>query len=184
MGGDEDGDGACELIDNCPGVANNQADFDHDGIGDACDDATYIPDEHRACAGLGGDVDLDDFCGLYDNCPYVFNQDQRDGDGDGIGDACDVEECDGIDNNGDGLTDEELPDTDDDGVADCVDQCPGMVDVDQDSDGMADCLDECPFDRKNDEDSDNVCANEDNCPFTYNRNQNDVDLDGVGDACD
>jgi hypothetical protein len=37
-GKDKDGDGIEGAIDNCPGVANpDQADADHDGLGDACD---------------------------------------------------------------------------------------------------------------------------------------------------
>lgn len=36
------------------------------------------------------DGDADGFVGLNDNCPDVYNPDQRDSDGNGIGDACDV----------------------------------------------------------------------------------------------
>lgn len=59
--GDTDGDGICDVVDNCPLLANpTQADVDHDGRGDLCD-----------------------------NCPIVANPTQTDSDGDGKGDACD-----------------------------------------------------------------------------------------------
>ncbi len=49
LGGDSDGDGVCEVEDNCPTTANpDQADSDGDGIGDACDEAEppeYDPEE-------------------------------------------------------------------------------------------------------------------------------------------
>jgi hypothetical protein len=38
LGGDTDGDGVCDKVDNCPLVSNaSQTDTDGDGIGDACD---------------------------------------------------------------------------------------------------------------------------------------------------
>jgi predicted extracellular nuclease len=48
LAGDEDGDGAGDDVDNCPGLANpDQADSDGDGLGDACDACpigTVIPE--------------------------------------------------------------------------------------------------------------------------------------------
>ncbi|MBI3784665.1 MAG: hypothetical protein HY270_14830 [Deltaproteobacteria bacterium] len=60
-GGDADGDGVCNGLDNCPAKSNvTQADGDGDRIGDACD-----------------------------NCPRAFNPDQRNADRDSKGDVCD-----------------------------------------------------------------------------------------------
>jgi len=60
-GGDSDGDGVCDMDDNCPYTYNpGQEDADEDGIGNACD-----------------------------NCPDNYNPGQEDADGDGIGDVCD-----------------------------------------------------------------------------------------------
>jgi hypothetical protein len=35
-----------------------------------------------------------------------------------------------------------------------------------------------------DEDNDGICTDDDNCPAVSNANQEDVDIDGVGDFCD
>lgn len=48
-----------------------------------------------------GDYDKDDVKDIYDNCPFVSNDNQQDLDGDGIGDACDK------DIDGDGFLNEE-----------------------------------------------------------------------------
>ena len=74
---DSDGDGVKDSEDVCPGYDDND-DADED----------YIPD-------------------MCDNCPNVFNLDQHDSDGDGIGDACQgppeiTSVCDGVVHNSDG----------------------------------------------------------------------------------
>jgi hypothetical protein len=73
---DNDGDGVIDEDDNCPSIANDQADYDQDRRGDMCDyddDGDGVVDQH-------------------DNCPYGANVDQTDRDGDGAGTACDPNE--------------------------------------------------------------------------------------------
>lgn len=183
-GGDADGDTVCTDVDNCPGLANrNQLDADADGIGDHCD-PTPPSGGTGTCAGRGGDLDRDEWCGLDDNCPNDANGGQQDGDGDGLGDACDTEVCDGGDDDGDGAVDEGFGDRDADGVADCVDVCPDVRNRDGDGDGRVDCTDACPLDPDNDGDRDGVCGDVDNCPARSNWSQTDADGDRIGDACD
>jgi hypothetical protein len=82
QGGDSDGDGICNNVDNCPNVSNpDQKDSNHNGIGDACEVVS-------PCANQGGDSDGDGVCNNVDNCPNVSNPDQKDSNHNGIGDAC------------------------------------------------------------------------------------------------
>ncbi|MCC6623667.1 MAG: hypothetical protein IT385_20585 [Deltaproteobacteria bacterium] len=74
---------ACEGVDNCPIVPNaDQANADHDLLGDVCDDCPRDADN---------DVDGDTICGDVDNCPEVSNGSQVDFDDDDVGDLCDFD---------------------------------------------------------------------------------------------
>ncbi|HSA59199.1 MAG TPA: MopE-related protein, partial [bacterium] len=78
-----DGD-ACtvDACDPSTGVSHTPLpDTDGDGICDAEDDCVNDPDN---------DSDGDFVCGDEDNCPTTPNPDQQDSDGNGIGDACEV----------------------------------------------------------------------------------------------
>ena len=124
----------------------------------------------KICVG-DEDTDHDGIINKYDNCPTTHNPDQKDNDGDGMGDVCDLDE----------------KDTDQDGIPDSQDNCfatynPNQSDVD--GDGMGDVCDECMHDPQNDFDGDRTCGDKDNCPLVSNFDQQDSDTDSVGDACD
>ncbi len=104
---DRDGDGVNDDIDNCPATPNpDQANSDDTPRGDACsddclpesssddDDDDGIADKCDMCPrepdyqGPARDADGDRIHDGCDNCPEVFNEDQTDEDGDGVGDAC------------------------------------------------------------------------------------------------
>jgi hypothetical protein len=89
-----------------------------------------------------------------DNCPVTYNDDQADGDSDGVGDVCD--NCPEIANAGQD---------------------------DADADEIGDLCDICPNDADNDADADGWCADEDNCPEDYNPDQTVSGGLSMGDAC-
>jgi len=130
--------GPALLADAAAHPQDGVQDPDHDGV----QDPPFADDN---CAGENG----------------AFNPDQSDIDGDGLGDACDV-------------------DDDADGLDDAVDNCPRSANVsqrDSEGDGIGD-----PCDL--DDDNDDVTDQRDNCRFVANADQRDADDDHVGDACD
>jgi hypothetical protein len=152
---DSDGDGVPDTSDNCPTVGNsNQANFDGDADGDACDidrdnDGLVNTSEPASCTGNPlpsphpGEYDPDcdddnvsdgpsdpDSAGPIaagpDNCISVANTNQLNTDGDTLGNACD-------------------PDDDNDGVLDGADNCPVNSNPSQsnmDGDSMGDACDD------------------------------------------
>ena len=97
---DTDGDMLDDECDNCHLTDNwNQNDSDGDGVGDACE-ASGGEDTCEANADGSGLTSAQDADGdgrrdsalstgaVCDNCPFVANSDQADGDLDGTGDAC------------------------------------------------------------------------------------------------
>ena len=199
---DSDGDGVCDSDDICAGF-DDSADGDSDAVPDGCDPCPVD---------IADDSDGDGVCDSDDIC--VGGDDSQDSDLDMVPDYCDVCIGDDAigDSDGDNTCDDldtcpfdALDDEDSDGVCGDVDVCPGYDDSidadgdgqpwgcdpcpldnpdDRDEDGVCTAEDGCPDDPHNDSDGDEICGDMDNCPEDENPDQEDVDEDGIGDACD
>ncbi|MFH0800521.1 MAG: thrombospondin type 3 repeat-containing protein [Pseudomonadota bacterium] len=156
-----------------PDVAATAYDFTSD------DDSDGLPNVDELVKGTdprNSDTDGDGVPDGKDNCPLGANQDQKDANGNGIGDACDPDKA----NEASLDINPPNPDTDGDGVPDGKDNCPLGANPDQedaDGDGIGDACDP-------DIDGDGIPNEKDNCPYVSNPDQADRDDDGVGDACD
>jgi hypothetical protein len=165
----QDGDATIDLLD-FQVYMRYASDYDDGDSHMACEDnCPLIANEDQA----DGDTDgVGDVC---DNCPEAANGDQADEDYDGFGDACDL--CPGSD---------DLADDDEDTVPDGCDNCPEIANTDQDdtdTDGVGDLCDVCPgYDDNVDTDEDTVPDGCDLCPGFDDLA--DYDEDGVADSCD
>ena len=160
--------------------------MDLDRKGDVCDEDIdgdgFDNDVEEECGSdprdinsIPEDSDGDGICDGKDVCPDNSNPVQLDSDSDGVGDACD--NCPDIPNPGQENMD--------------LDRKGDVCDKDIDGDGFYnDEEEECGSDPRDensipvDGDGDGICDGKDNCPSVANPEQEDMDLNGEGDACD
>jgi len=145
---------------------------------------------------LFGSLYLDDvtITTITDNCPLVYNPDQKDRTGNGIGDACNPAI---IDTDGDGVVDAQdcypLDNTQSACAAGTYPTGTGFAQAPAGSYAINGVLTQCAAGTNSladasscfpDTDMDGVANSVDNCPLVANANQLDTDGNGFGDACE
>jgi len=111
---DHDGDGFSE----CTGDCDDTNPAIHPGAQEICN---QVDDNCDGRIDEGSDLDGDGIS-VCDNCPDVYNPDQRDADADSVGDACD--NCPTVPN-------PNQSDIDFDSIGDLCDNCPTIPNIDQ-----------------------------------------------------
>ncbi len=173
--------------ENCNGTTDEGfADLDNDGVPDVCD-SDKDGDGRRNMVTQKECPDTTDLGADEDNCPWRYNPDKTDTDGDAMGDACDLDDDnDGVSDDGDGDGVEGNHPCRTEQFASCDDNCPKVRNgpredwqegdrpvalfeqVDTDGDGFGDACDD-------DMDNDGIPNSKDNCPRYHNPDQADWD---------
>jgi hypothetical protein len=173
---DKDADGVDHKTDNCFQPNADQKDSDGDKIGDECDltangpvtgttgTTSTTPPPTSSTTEEMVDKDADGVDDKTDNC-FQPNADQKDSDGDKIGDECDLTANGPVT----GPLNTTPPGAGTTGTTPSSTTNPALTSTQ---------------DQSIDSDLDGIVDDQDNCPTLSNTDQTDSDADGLGDVCD